>query len=288
MRNLLRSAFVLILIVSFYGCGMKAVINKDQYNTVKNVAVITYTVPEKIEFSDDPKAPKTASLTDLAKLVIKGLTVDSSNAATLAHEKFTSTINAQGLSFVVMSRADMLANPDFAALYQPPAPAEADSGKSKLAAIGSLFGVKSGPPKGVSPKFMNQYGLATDWSNGTALMGTPEEKEYIKAAIKALNVDAAILISDPGFSFSCEACVGTAGVMSGAASTGSAFLITMVGPDGEIILDMREWFATTDEQAALVAGVVNPLEVDDLFIEHGNKAAIVFADFLKAQLAETK
>ena len=64
--------------------------------------------------------------------------------------------------------------------------------------------------------------------------------------------------------------------------------MAMVGRNGEVILEIKEWFATTDEQAALVAGVVNPLEQNDLYREHGRKTARVFAKFLKEALAGNK
>ena len=95
-------------------------------------------------------------------------------------------------------------------------------------------------------------------------------------------MDAAILINDSGFSYACEFCIGD----SGAASTGSAFTASMVTRSGDVILNMQEWFATTDAQAVMYAGIVNPLQQTSLFEEHGRKMAVVMADALKEGMGQ--
>lgn len=76
---------------------------------------------------------------------------------------------------------------------------------------------------------------------GTALTG---KLEYVKKAIEAIKIDAAILINDSGFSYACEFCIGG----SDAATTDSAFTVSMITRSGDVILNMQEWFATTSQR----------------------------------------
>ena len=50
MRKILLVLAVSLLAVTLVGCaGMRPVVDVDQYDTVRKVAVVTYTVPAKIE-----------------------------------------------------------------------------------------------------------------------------------------------------------------------------------------------------------------------------------------------
>ncbi len=237
-----------------------------------------YTVPEQISYRDDPRENSTGVLAALAETAIGK---NGNNAADTAVKTFTATLQKQGLSFNVMPYSAVVSNVKFAALYKPVSAAkkQADEGMmgQALSFLGSMSGSKSSV--GVAPKNMNQYGLAANWSGDTALTSKAGESDYIKQAIEALKVDAVLVVNDPGFSFSCEACIGGAGV----ASTGSAFNATLIARSGPV-MNIREWFATTDEQGAMLAGVVDPTEHTELFEEHGRRMAQVYAAAAKESL----
>lgn len=278
---------VLSLSVFLTACSFgKNTVNVEEVRKIKNVAVIMYTVPEQIVYRDNPRDNSTGLLAALAEAAIGK---NGNNAADTAVKTFTETLQKQGLSFKIMAYSKVVSNAEFAGLNQPVSAAEKQTddsflGKS-LSFLGSVSGSKSSV--GVAPKKMNQYGLVADWFADTALTNNSGEDDYIKKAIEALKVDAVLVVNDPGFSFSCEACVGTAGAMNGAASTGSAFNATLVARSGSV-MNIREWFATTDEQGAMVTGIVDPTEHKALFEEHGRKMAQVFATAVKENLLAKK
>ncbi len=277
--NKIKLYIALSLPVFLAACSFgKNTVNVEEVSKIKNVAVIMYTVPEQITYRDDPRENSTSVLAALAETVIGK---NGNKAADAAVKTFTATLQKQGLSFNVMSYSAVSSNAKFSALYKPVSAAkkQADEGMmgQTLSFLGSMSGSKSFV--GVAPKNMNQYGLATDWSGDTALTNKAGESDYIKQAIEALKVDAVLVVNDPGFSFSCEACVGG----SGAASTGSAFNATLVSRSGPV-MNIREWFATTDEQGAIVTGIVDPTEHNALFEEHGRKMAQVYATAVKESM----
>lgn len=292
LKSNLKLFAVVVFGMLFTGCSMgKAVVQKESIAEVKRVAVVLYTIPMDIELKRDPKdttSGNDSSLWGAAKALARAAgRADGTKAANLAHETFSEALNTQELSFEVMTQADMRANKAFTDLYSPPPPPKEESVmKSVGSFMKSAFIPPKGPvfEKGAAPTGFNQYGLVADWEKGSGLLGIPEEKKYIMDAIKALHVDAAIVINDPGYSFVCKACMGG----TGSATTGSAFTTSMVNRDGEVILDMREWFLTTEAGAAMYAYIVNPLQQEKLFKEHGRKMAIVFANFLKKSLNEAK
>ena len=291
LKSNLKLFSIVVFGMLFAGCSTgKAVLKKDNIVQVKKVAVVLYTTPLEIEQRDNPRKTVSGSdsslwgaVKELARAAGKG---DGPQAATLAHESFSEALNRQGLSFEVMTQTEMRANKVFTDLYSPPAPPKEKETESVGSFLKSTFLPPKGPKfaVGAAPAGFNQYGLIGDWNQGSGLLGTLEEKKYIMDAIKALNVDAAIVINDPGYSFVCKACIGG----TGSASTGSAFTTSMVSKDGDVILDMREWFAYTEADAIITSYIVNPLQTEKLFKEHGRKMAIVFADFLKKSLNETK
>ena len=273
--NVLFPMALLAVGLMLVGCG-KSEVNKPEVNKVRTAAVVIYTVPQDIKYSSDPTDKETSLLNAMIQAAAAG---DGSRAATVSHGTFTEALGSQSLPFRVLTAAEMKRNAAFNRLHQPPV--MDDEEKGLMGKMTSMFG-RGGPVDGAAPDGLNQYGLAQDWHNGNPVMGTPEELQYIVDSMKALNVDAALVVADPGYSFACEACVG--GV--GAGSTGSAFMVTMINRYGDPILSTREWFATTDEQAAMAAYAVNPLEHDDLFAEHGRKMAEVFAESFKEKMAE--
>ncbi len=266
---------VLLAGLLLVACG-KSEVNKPEVNKVRTAAVVIFTVPQAIKYSDDPTEKETSLLSAVVQAAAAG---NGARAATLSHGTFTEALAKQGLPFRVLTAAEMKRNAAFNKLHVAVVAKSEDEGL--MGKMTSMFG-RSGPVEGAAPDGLNQYGMPQNWSDGNPVMGKPEELRYILDAMKALNVDAALVVADPGYSFACEACAG--GV--GAGTTGSAFMVTMINRKGEPILSTREWFATTDEQAAMAAYAVNPLEHDDLYAEHGRKMAAVFADSFKEKMAE--
>lgn len=276
--NLYRILIMFISISLISACGLKRDMNISEIKKINKVAVIFYTIPEQIVLRSSPTKPAEGSLLGMAAEMVEGNV--GLNAANTAHKLFIETLNKQSLPFKVMSQSEMMANREFVSLYQPPKPKPVK--KETEGVMGFLGGVLAdsmAPPpemQGIAPTHMMQFGLAV-YESGSALTGKPGELNYVKKAMEALKVDAAILINDSGFSYACEFCIGD----TGAASTGSAFTATIITRSGSEILSMQEWFATTDAQAALYAGIVNPLQQTSLFEEHGRKMAVVLADSLK-------
>lgn len=281
--NKFKLYLVILLAVFLTACSFgKNTVNVEEVKKIKNVAVIMYTVPEQITYRSDARSNSKSALAALVETAVGN---NGAGAADAAVKTFTDTLQKQGLSFKVMSHADVVSNANFKALYVAPGPVkkQVDEGMmgKALSFFGSMSGVKA--TEGSAPKYMNQYGLVPDWSSDTALTNKEGEAEHIKKALEALKVDAVLVVNDMGLSFSCEACVGVSGAMNGAASTGSAFNATLITRSGPV-MNIREWFATTDEQAAMVAGIVNPAEHADLFKEHGRRMAQVFAEAAKESL----
>ncbi len=243
MRKAIVVCMALAIAVAAGGCAPKFTLNKAQYDNIKTVAVVEYTVPSKIEFRDDPqKANGKITLADVAKAALKMLVGDGTKAATEAHKSFIETLNQQGLTFVAISQEEMYGNPDFTALHKPAAVAVAEDDSSMMGKFGSLIKKQMAADPGKSPKMLNSYGLTPNWGAGTALNGKGVETKYLLDSIKALGVDAVIVVNDPGFSFSCEFCVGG----TGAASTGSAYIVAMVGRNGEVFTVLGMTYADTD------------------------------------------
>lgn len=271
MKNVVLYLCSLFLLAS---CGsMQTKMDSDKVKSIKTAAVVIYSVPESIEYKSDPRDPNKGLL---AKLVAAATKKNGAKAAKVSYTTFVEQLNQEELPFQVLDAKAVTTSPKLAELYSPP---RQEAGKKGM--LSKMTGLLGGKKvKAVSPPRLNQYGLSK-WTKGSALTGAKGEKEYIKKAIEALNVDAAIVVNDPGFSFSCEACVGS----TGAASTGSGFNVSIVTRDGTTALDLQEYFLTTDAQAAMATGVVNPLQQESLFKEHGKKMAKVFADVLKDKLA---
>ena len=274
--NHIKLYFALSLAVFLAACSFgQNTIDANKVRKIKNIAVIMYTVPQQIAYKDNARNNTYA---DIADGVI-GL--NGTKAANAAIRTFTDTLQTQGLPFKVMPHSNVISNAKFVALYKPTIIIKKKEDGSLLGQALSFLSSANDKPDmtGAAPSKMNQYDL-TVWAGNTALTGKPDESNYIIKAIEALKVDAVLLINDPGFSFSCEACIGFAGAMNGAASTGSAFNATLVSRSGPV-MNIREWFATTDEQAAMALGIVNPAAHQALFEEHGRRMAQVFAEAVK-------
>ncbi len=282
--NKIKLCLMLSLSVFLVACSFgKNDVNVDEVKKIKKVAVIMYTVPPQIVYRDDTRKNSTSQLAE--DLIGK----NGGKAADIAVRTFTATLQAQGLPFEVMSHSQVISNKTFAALYKPTVVVKKKEDDSVLMQALSFLGSVEEKPSylGTGPGGMNEYGLTVGWNSGSALTGKPGEGTYIIKALEALKVDAVLVVNDPGFSFSCEACVGIGDSMSGVASTGSGFnatLITRTGP----VMNIKEWFATTDEQATMVMSVVDPTEHENLFKEHGRRMAEVFSDAVKESMLAAK
>ncbi|MDH3342280.1 MAG: hypothetical protein OEM07_00995 [Gammaproteobacteria bacterium] len=281
--NKIKLGLVLSLAALLGACSFgKNTVNVEEVKKVKKVAVIMYTVPEDISYKSDVRDNQKSSLQLLADLATGNT---GKQAANTSVKTFTEELQKQGLPFEVMSYSEVASNPKYAALYKPVKKIEKKANEGILGAALSFLGsaTDNSPPPATSPKNMSNFGLVAAWSGDTALTNKPGESAYITAAMEALKVDAVMVVNSSGYSFSCEACVGLGSTMNGAASTGAAFnasLISRAGP----IMNIREWFGTTDEQAAMVAGIVDPTEYENLFKEHGRRMAQVYADAVKESL----
>ncbi|MBI2522362.1 MAG: hypothetical protein HYV97_18220 [Bdellovibrio sp.] len=273
--KLVLLALVIMLLAS---CGSTKKIDKDRISKVKTVAVVVYSVPQRIEFKEDPRGQKSGtSLTDVVKMIAKEASVgDGVKASDKALKEFIHTANTSQLPFKFVSYDDMKKNKKFVDLgsYRAPAPAKKEESgfSSFMTTVASYTG--GGQPLCAGPEYLQNFGLVNNWWDGKASTGTSDEAEYIKKSIEALGVDAVLIINDPGFSFSCEACVGG----TGSASTGSAFTVTLIDKEGKELLNLRQWFGTSPGSAAIVAGAVNPLQQDKLFAQHGIKTANLFVE----------
>ncbi len=275
--------FALAALIALSGCATSTV-NKAKVDQVKKVAVVIFTVPDKIEFRSDPKDSSKSLLQIVA---MAAGSADSSKAASLSYRSFIDSLNAQGLPFKVISADEVKGNAKFNALYVAPAPAPQaqEGGLAMKLAMGFL--AAAAPPsitQGIAPEGLREFGLPQVWTSGNPLMGTKDEAKYIRDAIEALGVDAALVIADLGYSFSCNLCVGA----TGSASTGSAFVAALVDKDGAPIMSLREWFGTSGAHSAMVAYVVNPLQHDSLFTSHGKYMGEVFAKTFKEALKDAK
>jgi hypothetical protein len=280
MKLLPRVAIAGLTVVFVASCSsmLKREVSVNEVNNVKTAAVIIYTVPTKIEHRDNPRVKNSDGL--LSAVMKMSARASSKEAATLAHKTFSETLQKQNLPFKVISRKKIMSNKKFIALRSTIKAKPKEEKNALTSALSFIGGSTSSKLTGKAPEKMVEFGLTPWGSKGSALIGTPEEKKYIMAAIKALKVDAAIVVVDPGYSFSCEVCIGG----SGAASTGSAFSVSMIDKNGKEIVALDEWFATTDAQAAMVSGAVNPLQHASLFEEHGRKLATVFVGSLNEAL----
>ena len=291
MKKLSRLSWVLPAIIAVIGmaaCGKSILMDKAALGKVKTVAVIGYTTPTTIKFRDNPREDKEPLL---AMVINAALGSNGSKAATLAHGTFINELNNQGLSFRFLTRSEMMGNAEFRNLAKKMRDLSLAAQAKKLrsggvmgAALGMLSGGDSGPRPGASPDGMPQFGLLGGYKLSGTVKRTTDELDYMNRSAKALNVDAVMLVDDSGYSFSCDACIGG----TGSASTGSAFLATMIDRNGKTILELRQWFATSKGSAVVAGYVVNPLQWDKLFRAHGQKMAVEWAKQYKEDWAAKK
>lgn len=268
--------------IAIAGCGKSVIMDKAALSKVKTVAVIGFTTPQIIKFRDNPREDKEPLL---AMAINAAMPANGPKAATLAHQNFVNDLNRKRLGFRVLTQSEMMANSEFRKLAMEvrDRSLEAQAKESSSGGLGkmlSMFGGSPGPKPAASPDGMPQFGLVGGYGT-EEIKRSKDEQDYMRLATKALNVDAVMLLTDSGYSFVCDACVGG----TGAASTGSAFSSVMMDRDGKVILALRQWFAVSKGSSVVAAYVVNPLQWDSLFREHGKKLATVWADQYKEDKA---
>jgi hypothetical protein len=293
----MKSSIALLLLTSIFltGCGSATKINKDGIRSVKNIAVVIYSVPPEIKFKKNPKEDDSSgglSLMDVAKsLMADASKADGIEASEIALNSFIKSMNNNPkMTFKVLTPTQMAKSANFTKLVSDlnakaatAASAKANKKTSMLSSAMSFLA----PPKddkkaSVSPKSLVSFGLIPAWGDGNALRGTKDEQKYVKESLEALGVDAILALNDMGYSFLCSTCVGG----TGTASTGSAFHATLIGANNDVLLQMKQWFNSSDETAATTAGIVNPLKQKELFKAHGEKLAKVFAEQLLESMNE--
>ncbi|MDH5751307.1 MAG: hypothetical protein OEZ59_02670 [Deltaproteobacteria bacterium] len=282
-----------LLAFTLTGCTASRVeFDKSGIEKIGKLAVILYTVPESINYRDNPQDPPKKGLLQMATEMATAN--NGPTAASVAQKSFIENLNSKGLSFKAISQDEMMGNKAYRELAtkkvqkqeeeKAAAKKEQDSssaGKAlgMLSSLSSAMGNNPGN-EGASPEGIPNWGLAPSWSGApSAIQGGADEKKFIKEAIAALGVDGAMIINDPGMSFSCDACIGG----TGSGSTGSAFLATIVDKEGNVALEMRQWFAVSSGNAAMVTYAVNPLQHENLFTGHGEKMARVFSEYYKEE-----
>jgi hypothetical protein len=294
-----QARFMVVLFLSVFlgACGPSMVrkVDNGELNKIKSVAVILYTIPTNIAYRSDPRKKESAGLFSAVMQAASGK-IPSKEAATISHKTFIEALNSHKLSFKVLSHEQLFANKEFVALAKSKSKSKNEKGEEKKeekegffgATLGFLLGGSSTSTEGDGPDGLPSFGVSEWGKTSSALQGVKGEREYVLAAIQALNVDAAIIVADSGYAFSCEVCIGVTGSMNGAASTSSAFFVTMLNRSGSVVLNLQEWFASTDAQAVMVSSAVNPLQHKSLFEEHGRKMASVFVDSLHEGMKKKK
>ncbi len=280
---------LLVLALFLTSCGSTQKIDKKALAKVKKVAVIVYSVPQKIDFRDDPTKENEVSLLGM---IAKAFTVgEGSKAATLSQKAFIHAVNKNKNSpFKIANCKEVRENKAFAKLVKDindkaakaavAAPKKKEGGMMGwMKKANSMMGSSSAKNLSSAPVGLASFGLATQWGEGNATTGKDGESDYIKKALDVLGVDGVLLINDLGYSFSCKACIGG----TGAASTGSAFHASIITKGGKSILDVNQWFGTTSFSTGVVSGIVNPLSQDKMFVAHGEKMAEEFIE----QVVET-
>jgi hypothetical protein len=268
--------------------------DKAAFQEVKKVAIVLYTVPMTIEYYDDPRKKEKSMLQQVAAIASAK---NGSQAASKALLGFTNQLNRENLHFRVISVDEMMDNVDFEdvrAKYARMIQDRKAMAESKKTGSGSSMASKAlsflskvskatddNPDfEGAGPEGFPEFGLAGEWkSTESALMGAEGEMDYVKEAIASLDVDAVLVINENGFSFGCEACAGG----TGSGSTHTTFVATMLDRDGEVIMEMRQWWTVGGGSAVMAAYVINPLQHDALFEKHGAKTARVFANYYREE-----
>ncbi len=255
----MKNTLIGLLMLAFLSaCSSGVKINESELKKVKKVAVVVFTLKKSIEYRDEPTKDDSDFLALTANTTAAG---SGENAATLALPQFIRELDRQ-MPFKVLTVEEMRANKKFMALYTPPKEV------GLMGALGSFF--VGGPPAESARGFMN-FGLPSsyDEDDGEAIMGEKGEMKYIKAAMEALKVDAALIIVDRGTSFQCNLLCLNGG---GQASMGGAFHSVLLGRNGQEIVKLNTWFEG-EANALMGAYIVEPLERDYLYKEHGKKMA---------------
>jgi hypothetical protein len=263
-------AKILVILLSIFivSCASQSFrIDEARIKSVKSVAVVIFTIKAKIVYREDPREDDSDFSAWAANSSAFGI---GENAANLAFPEFVKEINHQNLPFRVLSIDQMRSNAAFMAL-QPPSPEGTSTNQAKIAALAAI----STNSAGTGPTGWIDFGLPEDWEDdGTALTGEEGEMNYIMKSIDALGVDGAIVIVDRGASFQCRlACFWG----NGDSTMGSAFNAALVGRDGATILALNNWFDGS-AHALMTSYVVNPLQRENLYSQHGVRMAKVFGE----------
>lgn len=272
----MKNVLFLTLLFVLASCGT-ATIQKEEITSIKKVAIVTYSIPQKIEFREDPKEENKPGLMDLVKVVAKSFTeVDGKKAAELSYNEFVKSINASPvLPFKALTLEELRTNVKFQELVsstqkkETPVVAESSGWMGKLQ---SLAGGSDNADKSTTVDGIATFGIDKNWKDADALVKTEEEKEFLKKALEILNVDAIMVINDMGYSFSCEACIGG----TGSASTGSAFNVSLINKNMKNVMNVRQWFGFSKASAPIVTGIIPPAMHEKLFTAHGGKMANEF------------
>lgn len=255
------------------GCaGRQPIFLAERVSAVRTAAVVYFTVPADVStysYVDDyRRAP-----TQAERAMDNG-----GQAAALSFQAFLEGIGPQNLPFRVLSFDETTGNAAFQALYAPrdPPPVDPDAGffDKIFASFDNEWGDLS-IVEAAAPARMNEFGLR-GWDT---LLTHPEERDYVRAAIAALGVDAAIVINDRGYRYSCRMCFSLQGsAPSGEVSTASRAVFALVDGQGTVLIKGRFSFSGSEATAGISFGTVEPEGQDALFAAHGRRMAIAFGE----------
>jgi hypothetical protein len=280
----MKNVLLLTLLSVLLSCG-SATFKKDEVTSIKRVAIVAYSIPEKIEFRDDPKQQNKPGVMDLVKMVAKNFTeVDGQKAAELSYNEFVKSINTSThLPFKALTLEELRKNSKFQELVTSTLKKETPVAAEPTGWMGTLqsfANTNKDAPSSTTVAGIATFGIDKNWQDSDALMKTEKEKEFLKKSLEILNVDAIMVINDMGYSFSCEACIGG----TGSASTGSAFNVTLINKEMKSVMNVRQWFGFSKASAPIVTGIIPPPMYEKLFIAHGGKMASEFISETETQL----
>ncbi|MDH3353998.1 MAG: hypothetical protein OEL79_02145 [Chromatiales bacterium] len=258
---------ILLILLSFavISCGEQVKVDRNVMKNIKTVAVI-YTIKAKIAHRDDSREDDSDLGAWPANTSAYGF---GENAANLAFPELLNELNNQNLPFKVLTVNQLKANAAFMAL-QPEVKVKDASDEVMRAALTSV----SSDSGASGPTGFVHLQLPDEWEDdGNALTGEKGEMAYIKNAIKALGVDAVLVISDRGASYQCRAaCI----LGNGDATMGGALNTALVSKSGSILFNLNSWFDGSSH-ALMARYIVNPLQRDKLYTQHGINTAKNFA-----------
>ena len=288
MKNLSIVSLIIAFAFALTGCATpKMPLDLNKVENIKSAALIMYTVPQDIIFDPKDGEPTGRDATPLGNFnsfatshlnVNHQAYVDRINekrtglgngidAATIAYNSYLSLINEKQseLPFKFLSAEETLGNPTVKSLYVKLTEREPER-KTKI--------ITEADYMMSAPRGLNQFGFVAP-TKKNPLSGKPEEAEYIMKIMEALNVDAALIVTDSQMAFSCVPCTFTK-LKSGSATTKSTQTVMLVDRQLMPIVNYTFNFVDSGGRGKASGGDISEEDQAKLFKAHGEKAAKMF------------